>query len=327
VSPRIELFLLASLLVLSGCSTAGGATGARGDPGSAMFDRLGDDEGLVMGKFGVPRFHALGAVGRHMEVRPVGGGPSQLLTFIEDLSDDEGRTAPFLARLPAGRYEITGWRISFVTGEDTQQRAQVEFEVQPGRVACIGALYPLHLWRPTGVPYMTAVIPRDECLLIENQLQPRLPDDLPSVESALASHALCRSCRAEVAQGGGTPLSGAHDTGDLPVLVAEQRRLGSSDDMPLRWPHGVSRGSGSKALRLRVCVSTHGRVVEARVLDSVHAALDGQVVTTVLGWRFQPYVLEGHAVPFCYSPRWELERPPAVGAATPPVQRAETQRR
>jgi TonB family protein len=335
VSPRNQLSLLcahaglASLLVVAGCTTAG-AGAASATPGEravrAMFDDLGDGEGVVVGKFGVPRFHALGAVGRQVEVRPLAGGPTRRLTFIEELSDDEGRTAPFLARLPAGRYEVTSWRISFVTGEDAQAHAQVEFEVRPGRAACIGALYPLHLWRPSGVPYVTAVIPRDECLLIESQLGPRLPSDPPPVDLALASHTLCRSCRADVAQGGGDPLAGAHDTGDLPLLLAEQRRLGSSDEMPLRWPTQVG-GPGGKALRLKVCVSTQGRVVEARVLDSVHAALDGQVVTAVLGWRFQPYVVEGRRVPFCYQPRWQLERPAAVGAATPPVQRTETQRR
>jgi len=319
--------IIMMLLVPTGCGAS--RSGARSERAAgADLGDMRDGEGLVMGKFGVPRFHALGAVARQMQVRAVDpAGASRPLSFLEELSDDEGRTAPFLARLPAGRYQITGWRLRFVTSEDSQDQAEVEFEVRPGRTACIGALYPLHLWRPSGTPYMTAVIPRDECLLIQNQLGPRLPDDLPPVDVALAAHRLCRSCRAEVAQGGADPLSGPHDTGDLPVLLAERQRLGSSDEMPLRWPTGLPTDAG-KALRLRVCVSAQGQVVEARVIESVHAALDAQVVSAVLGWRFRPFRLEGVAAPFCYHPRWDLHRPATfLPPATSSVQPPETQRR
>ena len=181
--------------------------------------------------------------------------------FFEDLSDDEGRTAPFLIRLPAGRYEITSWKLDLLTGEDAQDAPGVEFEVRPGVSVCIGALYPLHLRRASGVPYTTALIPRDECLIIDQQLRARAPRDMPRVETELAANRLCASCRAEVAQGGLPALTGVFDSAALPLLVAEQHRLGDADDLPLRWPREVD--SQPRPLKLNVCVATDGRVYDA----------------------------------------------------------------
>ena len=207
--PLPALAVTATLAV--GLSLAGCASGPAG---SAAFADLDRGEGLVLGKLGVPSFHAIGAKGRRMQVRPVGGkGAAPVdVRFFEDLSDDEGRTAPFLVRLPGGRYEISTWKLDFVTGEDAQDAPGVEFEVREGASVCIGALYPLHLRRASGVPYTTALIPRDECLIIDQQLRPRAPRDMPRVETALAANRLCAQCRAEVAQGGMPALSGAFDS-------------------------------------------------------------------------------------------------------------------
>ena len=317
-SPRTDLapfalVVAATLAVGLGIVTGGCATGPAG---SAAFADLDRGEGLVLGKLGVPSFHAIGARGRRMQVRPVAGGTAVDAKFFEDLSDDEGRTAPFLIRLPAGRYEITTWQLDFVTGQDAQDAPGVEFEVRSGVSACIGALYPLHLRRASGVPYTTALIPRDECLVIEQQLRPRAPRDMPRVESALAANRLCASCRAEVAQGGMPALTGAFDSTALPLLVAEQHRLSDTDDLPLRWPREVE--AQPKPLKLNVCVATDGRVYDARVLESAHPALDNQVLTRVQAWRFKPFRIEGRLTPFCYQPRWELQRPSAAATAGNP---------
>jgi TonB family protein len=311
-SPRTDLAasalaVTATLAVALGMALGGCATGPAG---SAAFADLDRGEGLVLGKLGVPSFHAIGARGRRMQVRLVGGGTAVNAKFFEDLSDDEGRTAPFLIRLPAGRYEITAWQLDFVTGEDAQDAPGVEFEVRSGVSICIGALYPLHLRRASGMPYTTALIPRDECLVIDQQLRARAPRDMPRVETALAANRLCAACRAEVAQGGMPALTGAFDSTALPLLVAEQHRLGNTDDLPLRWPREVE--TQPKPLKLNVCVASDGRVYDAQVLESAHPALDNQVLTRVQAWRFQPFRMEGRPTPFCYQPRWELQRPNAT---------------
>jgi TonB family protein len=308
--PSLARFHVVTATLLVGLGIVLGSC-ASNPPGSAAFADLGRDEGLVLGKLGVPSFHAIGARGRRMQVRALGaGGAAVDAKFFEDLSDDEGRTAPFLIRLPAGRYEITGWQLDFVTGQDAQDAPGVEFEVRPGIAVCIGALYPLHLRRASGVPYTTALIPRDECLVIDQQLRARAPRDMPRVEAGLAANRLCTSCRAEVAQGGMPALTGAFDSTALPLLVAEQHRLGDTDDLPLRWPREVE--AQPRPLKLNVCVATDGRVYDARVLESAHPALDNQVLVRVQAWRFQPFRLEGRPTPFCYQPRWELQRPSAT---------------
>jgi TonB family protein len=308
--PASALAATATLVVVMSVAPGGCASGPAG---SAAFANLDGGEGLVLGKLGVPSFHAIGARGRRMQVRALARGSAPVeARFFEDLSDDEGRTAPFLIRLPAGSYEITSWKLDFVTGEEAQEAPGVEFEVRPGASVCIGALYPLHLRRASGVPYTTALIPRDECLIIDQQLRARAPRDMPRVEAGLASNRLCASCRAEVAQGGMPALTGMFDSAALPLLVAEQQRLGEGDDLPLRWPRDVD--AQARPLKLNVCVATDGRVYDARVLESAHPALDGQVLARVQTWRFQPYRMEGRPIPFCYQPRWELQRPHSADA-------------
>jgi TonB family protein len=327
VLPRARIDRLLSALAVTATLAVGLSLGgcATGPAGSAAFADLDGGEGLVLGKLGVPSFHAIGARGRRMQVRAIaGGGAAGEATtgsaaapvearFFEDLTDDEGRTAPFLIRLPAGRYEITSWKLDLLTGEDAQDAPGVEFEVRPGVAVCIGALYPLHLRRASGVPYTTALIPRDECLIIDQQLRARAPRDMPRVETELAANRLCASCRAEVAQGGLPALTGVFDSAALPLLVAEQHRLGDADDVPLRWPREVD--NQPRPLKLNVCVATDGRVYDARVLESAHPALDNQVLARVQAWRFRPFRMEGRLTPFCYQPRWELQRPNASGGA------------
>ena len=301
----VAFFVVLVALGAGGCRHGGGARGAAPEGGD-----LSDDEGVVVGKFGVPRFHALGAQSRALEVQRLPAGPASKptrITFHEPLSDDDGRTAPFVARLPAGRYEITGWRMQFLTGDDSQDKPGIEFEVRPGGFTCIGALYPLRLWRSSGVPYLTAIVPRDECLVIEQQLMGKTSEDLPKLAVALASNRLCPTCRAEVDQGGGPPISGHHDPADLPLLIVEQRRLSGSDEFPLRWPAELT--AATQPLQVKICVGAHGRVTEVDVLQSAHAALDAQVVEHVRAWRFMPFEIDGATTPFCYRPRWELRRP------------------
>jgi TonB family protein len=64
-------------------------------------------------------------------------------------------------------------------------------------------------------------------------------------------------------------------------------------------------------VQVKVCVGADGRVGDVSVLQSAHADLDAQVLGHVRGWRFDPFQIEGAATPFCYRPRWELQRPPS----------------
>ena len=269
----------------------------------------------MIGKFGMPRFHPIGADYRQLDIRRLPGGPTRHIDFLEPLSDDEGRTAPFLARLPAGRYEITAWRLRSLAGPDAQEEPAVEFEVRGGSFTCVGALYPLRLWR-SGVPYVTALLPRDECLVIEQQMRGRVDEDLPRLQVSLARNRLCPSCRAEVDQGGGPPLSGHHDPNNLPMLIVELRRLTGSDQPAVRWPAALQEST--RGLELKVCVGPDGRVGEAKVLRSAHADLDAQVLSNVRTWTFRPLTVGGRPAPFCYQPRWELRRPSSSAVPPPP---------
>ncbi|HEY4184790.1 MAG TPA: energy transducer TonB [Polyangia bacterium] len=57
---------------------------------------------------------------------------------------------------------------------------------------------------------------------------------------------------------------------------------------------------------VRVCVSTQGTVSEVKVLRGADPAIDPQIPTVLGRWRYRPYLIDGHPVPFCYTIRYDV---------------------
>jgi TonB family protein len=77
---------------------------------------------------------------------------------------------------------------------------------------------------------------------------------------------------------------------------------------------------GGGPVTLNVCVSRDGNVTEVKILDGLDERLDREIARAVRKWKYRPYYVDGQAVPFCTSVRFE--QPPREAAPTRPVRRA-----
>ena len=96
--------------------------------------------GIVVGKFSVPPNDPTGASSRKLEVVNLASGETFFLPFREADSDDDSRSAPFLASLPIGHYGIRHWEITSGGHDLWMEIRRVGFSVAPGVVTCLGNL-------------------------------------------------------------------------------------------------------------------------------------------------------------------------------------------
>lgn len=303
VVPRCLHHVAALLALSSGCATTAPSV-------SAETTGLSPEEGIVIGKFGVPPAREVGPLSREVKIRRLADGRQWKLPFGD--SEDGGRTAPFFVRLPAGRYAITYWSLVFLNSDEYQESPGVEFDVGPGGVTCVGSLYVVRLsgrfgTAPSGAYIHISVLPHDECQAMEPAFHQRAPNVRSPVQVRLATNLGCPSCRADLEPAARAVLAGPHDPGDLPVLIAERQRLTGDSRLSLQWPPDLALAQ--RSIRLKVCVSAEGKVQAVTVLESAHAELDRQVIDSVKAWRYQPYLVDDRPAGFCYRPRLELQPP------------------
>jgi len=163
---------------------------------------------IVVGKFGVPPASSGGAVTRHMKIVSLETKKEWSVPFREGASKDDGHSAPFLIELPAGKYQITTWDVTY-TNEDlrqfqlSQDDAGVVFDAVPGRVTCIGGLYPLRHSRAFRKiagqmeSILVELLPKDECGPLAEFVRSEAPNLAP-IEAKLAVSLRCPRCRAEM---------------------------------------------------------------------------------------------------------------------------------
>jgi hypothetical protein len=167
---------------------------------------------IVVGKFGVPPASSGGAVSRHMKIVSLENKKEWSVPFREGASKDDGHSAPFLIELPAGKYQVTTWDVTF-TNEDlrqfqlSQDDAGLVFDAAPGRVTCIGGLYPLRRSRAFRKiagqmeSVLVDLLPKDECGPLAEFVRSEAPNLAPSLapmEAKLAVSLRCPRCRAEM---------------------------------------------------------------------------------------------------------------------------------
>jgi len=57
---------------------------------------------------------------------------------------------------------------------------------------------------------------------------------------------------------------------------------------------------------VRICVSAQGTVSEVKLLRGADPAIDPQIPAVLGRWRYRPYTIDGHPVPFCYTIRYDV---------------------
>jgi len=56
---------------------------------------------------------------------------------------------------------------------------------------------------------------------------------------------------------------------------------------------------------IKICVSKEGNVSSAKIIKSMDPAIDPLLTAKVLTWNYRPITIDGNAVPFCYSLRYD----------------------
>ncbi|HZY07318.1 MAG TPA: hypothetical protein VFE69_06215, partial [Ilumatobacteraceae bacterium] len=56
---------------------------------------------------------------------------------------------------------------------------------------------------------------------------------------------------------------------------------------------------------IKICVSKEGGVTSAKIVKSMDPAIDPLLTAKILTWQYRPITIDGNAVPFCYSLRYD----------------------
>lgn len=117
--------------------------------------------------------------------------------------------------------------------------------------------------------------------------------------------------RPAAAAGGPVPASAGAERGQ-PVVISSAKRLtplGSRSVTPVLPPELA--GSGLTVWGVyRICVDAGGQVERVDVVQSaMPGGLDGAWVAKIEKWQYQPFVLNGRPLPFCYVQRLQVQSP------------------
>jgi len=124
-----------------------------------------------------------------------------------------------------------------------------------------------------------------------------------------------------------TSVATPHTSARAPTVTAEvtvrqPRRIYGSTNfrMPIALEDEMDRaGETEMDYRGRLCVDRDGVPTSLHTTERTGVRqADQKVAKTVLAWRFAPYQVGGHAVPFCEAVRYRFELPRA-GLVNPPA--------
>jgi hypothetical protein len=71
-------------------------------------------------------------------------------------------------------------------------------------------------------------------------------------------------------------------------------------------PGAILPPGGSVTMLVKICVDQRGLVSGLQVLRGIEPAVDAMVKRTLEGWRYSPYRIDEHPVPFCYVTRFQF---------------------
>lgn len=161
---------------------------------------------MVVGSFGAPPASGNTPASRELQIVNLSDQKEWTLPFRESDSRDGGKSAPFIAELPAGRYKITRWSLDSIDDVFGGRSTLVTFDVEPTQVTCIGALYPIrdrrNAWAATlpghNGSVSVRILPRDECPALQAILSAAAPNLRASMRTRLAVNTGCPTCRADI---------------------------------------------------------------------------------------------------------------------------------
>jgi hypothetical protein len=70
-------------------------------------------------------------------------------------------------------------------------------------------------------------------------------------------------------------------------------------------PEQFSRPGVKLFALIKICVSKEGAVSSAKIVKSMDPAIDPLLTAKILTWSYRPITVDGNAVPFCYSLRYD----------------------
>jgi hypothetical protein len=107
--------------------------------------------------------------------------------------------------------------------------------------------------------------------------------------------------------GSGAALGDVGPQGAPVVSLREATALRTRDYFP-RLPAALWTEARPYIVRIGLCVSDAGRVMEAVLQSAASPALDPLVLAAVRGWRYHPRLVDGQPQPFCHTVTISYER-------------------
>jgi len=68
----------------------------------------------------------------------------------------------------------------------------------------------------------------------------------------------------------------------------------------------IQRSGMALSALLKVCVDRDGNVVDVKMLTKVSDEIDAAFISAIRTWRYKPYMVGTHTVPFCTSVRYQV---------------------
>lgn len=130
LQPLLACFLLAGCIL---------PTSAGSVPYDYTIERE-SREGVILGKVGFPSRTGDALLGATL-LAVDADEKKWSVPLQPELSQDGGNSAPFMVRLPAGRYQLTKLELEYTRGTWTFPNMNLTMDVEPALISCAGAVY------------------------------------------------------------------------------------------------------------------------------------------------------------------------------------------
>lgn len=93
----------------------------------------------------------------------------------------------------------------------------------------------------------------------------------------------------------------------LASKLGQRQLLTNPSSKAVRVPSALRRSGQTFSATVNICVGPSGEVAKVDILRSAGPALDPQIVELLSRWRYRPLMEAGHATPFCYPLKYQVE--------------------
>jgi hypothetical protein len=169
---RPGILLLGGMAALAACASSAPTV-------KSTMQTVADSSSVVIGKFGVYSRYPRSLLFSELQALSLKDGKKWKLPLATDDVGPDGNGVPFFLELPPGKYLLTKWLLVTGSAQYKGENAGVLFELKPGKVSCIGAIYmgrgqPADRSRGDAV-FRSGTVVRDECDALATQLKKKAP--------------------------------------------------------------------------------------------------------------------------------------------------------